>query len=163
MQLRRSGRSSHYVRFITKCYVSPMTACGKTNSWDQNANHRGASSAQPITACPVNICFISRVTAVWCTGASWDTVWCTGACWDTVWCTGACWNIVWCTGAFWDVVRLTLTVSRRIWYPTEYPSRSARSCATLSATVMAEIRRGWVQMMLATWSAGPFREASRMN
>lgn len=57
----------------------------------------------------------------------------------------------------------TLTLSNRIWYPTVRPTLSALSLATRSATEMAEIRRGWVQMMLATFSGGPFRESSRIN
>ena len=38
--------------------------------------------------------------------------------------------------------------SNRIWYPTEFPSLSALSAATLSATLIALIRLGCVQAIL---------------
>jgi hypothetical protein len=38
--------------------------------------------------------------------------------------------------------------SRRIWYPTVSPSSSPLSDPTRAATDMADIRRGWVQIML---------------
>lgn len=53
--------------------------------------------------------------------------------------------------------------SRRIWYPTVSPSSSPLSAATLAATDMADIRRGWVQIML---QSAPWRlsiSSSRMN
>lgn len=57
----------------------------------------------------------------------------------------------------------TMTLSSRIWYPTVIPTFSVRSLATRSATEMAAILRGWVQMMLATLLEGPSREESKIN
>lgn len=57
----------------------------------------------------------------------------------------------------------TCTLSRRIWYPTELPSFSARSSATLCATAMADILLGCVQMMLHKWMSLDCRYWSRIN
>ena len=53
--------------------------------------------------------------------------------------------------------------SRRIWYPTASPSSSPLSAATLAATETADIRRGWVQIMLQSEPRRLFISSSRMN
>ena len=53
--------------------------------------------------------------------------------------------------------------SRRIWYPTASPSSSPLSAATLAATETADIRRGWVQIMLQSEPRRLFISSSSMN
>ena len=57
----------------------------------------------------------------------------------------------------------TITLSSLIWYPTQRPSFSALSSATRWATAMAEILRGWVQMMLRAKVLASDRASSRRN
>ena len=57
----------------------------------------------------------------------------------------------------------TCLLSSLIWYPTTSPSLVALSLATLSATAIAEMRLGCVQMMLHSDEPWVARAASRMN
>lgn len=53
--------------------------------------------------------------------------------------------------------------SRRIWYPTVSPSSSPLSDATRAATDMADIRRGWVHIMLQSAPRRLSISSSSMN